>query len=70
MQIDRKSLVHFVSCLDCENKIAWSDSKVLKSQMIKRDFWKSYKIWTSHGEIDDALLEVDIGGVGDDNSHG
>jgi hypothetical protein len=37
--------------------------------LIKRGFNKSYTIWTSHGEIDDALLKVDTGGVGDDNSH-
>ena len=59
----------FCPCVDCENKIAWSDSKVVKSHLIKRGFKKSYTIWTTHGEIDDALLEVDIGGVGDDNSH-
>jgi hypothetical protein len=42
---------------------------VVKSHLIKRGFKKSYTIWTSHDEIDDALLEVDIGGVRDDNSH-
>jgi hypothetical protein len=42
---------------------------VVKSHLIKRGFKKSYTIWTSHGEIDDALFEVDTGGVGDDNSH-
>jgi hypothetical protein len=42
---------------------------VVKSHLIKRGFKKSYTIWTSHGEIDDALLEVDTGGVEDDNSH-
>jgi hypothetical protein len=30
---------------------------------------KSYTIWTSHGEIDNALLEVDRGVVREDNSH-
>jgi hypothetical protein len=50
-------------------QIAWLDSKVVKSHLIKRGFKKSYTIWITHGEIDDALLEVDIGGVGDDNSH-
>jgi hypothetical protein len=59
----------FCPCVDCENKIAWSDSKVVKSHLIKRGFKKSYTIWTSRGEIDDALLEVDTRGVGDDNSH-
>jgi hypothetical protein len=59
----------FCPCVDCENKIAWSNSKVVKSHLIKRGFNKSYTIWTSHGEIDDTLLKVDTGGVGDDNSH-
>jgi hypothetical protein len=59
----------FCPCVDCDNKIAWSDSKVVKSNLIKRGFKKSYTIWTSHGEIDNALLEVDRGEVRDDNSH-
>jgi hypothetical protein len=59
----------FCPCVDCENKIAWSDSKVVKSHLIKRGFKKNYIIWTTHGEIDDALLEVNTGGVGDGNSH-
>jgi hypothetical protein len=59
----------FCPCVDCENKIVWLDSKVVKSHLIKRGFKKSYTIWTTHGEIGDALLEVDIGEVGDDNSH-
>jgi hypothetical protein len=59
----------FCPCVDCENKIVWSDSKVIKSHLIKRGFKKSYTIWTTHGEIDNALLEVDTGGVGDGNSH-
>jgi hypothetical protein len=42
---------------------------VVKSHLIKRGFKKSYTIWTVHGEIDDALLEVDTRGVGDDNFH-
>jgi hypothetical protein len=44
-------------------------SNVVKSHLIKRGFKKSYTIWTTHGEIDDALLEVDTERVGDDNSH-
>jgi hypothetical protein len=59
----------FYPYVDCENKIMWSDSEVVKSHLIKRGFKKSYTIWISHSEIDDALLEVDTGGVGDDNSH-
>jgi hypothetical protein len=42
---------------------------VVKSHLIKRGFKKNYTIWTTHGEIDDALLEVNTGGVGDDNSN-
>jgi hypothetical protein len=42
---------------------------VVKLHLIKRGFKKSYTIWTAHGEIDDALLEVDTRGVGDNNSH-
>jgi hypothetical protein len=42
---------------------------VVKSHLIKRGFKKRYTIWTPHCEIDDALFEVDTGGVGDDNSH-
>jgi hypothetical protein len=30
----------FCPCVDCENKIAWLDSKVVKSHLIKRDFLK------------------------------
>jgi hypothetical protein len=37
--------------------------------LIKRGFKKSYTIWTAHGEIDNALLEVDREEVRDDNSH-
>jgi hypothetical protein len=47
----------------------WSDSKVVKSHLIKRGFKKSYIIWTTHSEIDNALIEVDRGDVRDDNSH-
>ena len=59
----------FCPCVDCDNKIAWSDSNVVKSHLIKRGFKKSCTIWTTHGEIDNALLEVDRGEVRDDNSH-
>jgi hypothetical protein len=59
----------FCLCVDCDNKIAWSDSKVVKSHLIKRGFKKGYTIWRAHGEIDNALLEVDRGEVRDDNSH-
>jgi hypothetical protein len=49
----------FCPCVDCDNKFAWLDSKVVKSHLIERGFMKSYTIWTAHGEIDNALLEVD-----------
>jgi hypothetical protein len=42
MQIERKGVIYFV--VDCDNKIAWSDSKVVKSLLIKRGFKKSYTI--------------------------
>jgi hypothetical protein len=61
--------VIFYSCVDCENKIAWPDSKVVQSHLIKRGFKRNYIVWTKHGEIDDTLHEVDIG-VGDNNSDG
>jgi hypothetical protein len=48
-------------CVDCENKIAWSDSNVVQSHLIKRGFRRNYTIWTKHCEIDDTLHEVDIG---------
>jgi hypothetical protein len=46
-------------CVVYDNKITWSNSNVVKSHLIKRGFKKSYTIWTAHGEIDNALLEVD-----------
>jgi hypothetical protein len=59
----------FCPCVDCDNKITWLDSKVVKSHLIKRDFKKSHTIWIAHGEIDNALFRVDRGEVRDDNSH-
>jgi hypothetical protein len=59
----------FCFCVDCQNKIAWPDSKVVQSHLIKRAFKRNYTIWTKHGEIDDTLHEVDIW-VGDNNSDG
>jgi hypothetical protein len=47
--------VIFCPCFDCENKIAWSDSKVVQSHLIKKGFERNYTIWTEHGEIDDTL---------------
>jgi hypothetical protein len=49
----------FCPCVDCENKIAWPNSKVVKSHLIKRGFKRNYTIWIKHGEIDDTLHEVD-----------
>jgi hypothetical protein len=59
----------FYSYVDCANKIAWSNSKVLQSHLIKRGFKRNYIVWIKHGEIDDTLHEVDTG-VGDNNSDG
>jgi hypothetical protein len=41
--IEKKSDI-FCPCVDCDNKITWSDSKVVKSHLIKRGFKKSYTI--------------------------
>jgi hypothetical protein len=49
----------FCPCVDCKNKIAWSDSKVVQSHLIKRSFKRNYIVWTKHGEIDDTLHKVD-----------
>jgi hypothetical protein len=57
----------FGPCIDCENRIAWPDSKVVQSYRIKRGFKRNYAVWTKHGEIDDTLYEVDTR-VGDNNS--
>jgi hypothetical protein len=59
----------FCLCVDYENKIVWTDSKVVQSHLIKGGFKRNYTIWTKHGEIDDTLHEVDIG-VEDNNSNG
>jgi hypothetical protein len=59
----------FCPCVDCENKIVWPDSKVVKSHLIKRGLKRNYTVWTKHGEIDDTLHEVDTR-VGDNNSDG
>jgi hypothetical protein len=48
----------FYHCVDCDNKIAWSDSKVVKSHLIKRGFKKSYTIWIAHDVIDNALHDI------------
>jgi hypothetical protein len=59
---DRKCDI-FCPYVDCDNKKAWSDSKVVISHLIKRGIKKRYILWTTHGEIDNALLEVDRGEV-------
>jgi hypothetical protein len=59
----------FYPCVDCENKVARPDSKVVQSHLIKRCFKWNYTVWTKHGEKDDTLHEVDTG-VGDNNSDG
>jgi hypothetical protein len=59
----------FCLCVDYENKIAWLDSNVVQSHLIKRGFKRNCTVWTKHGEIDDTLHEVDTR-VGDNNSNG
>jgi hypothetical protein len=59
----------FCPCVDCETKIAWPNSKVVQSHLVKRGFKRNYTVWTKHGEIDDILHEVGTG-VGDNNSDG
>jgi hypothetical protein len=59
----------FYPCVDCENKIAWPNHKVVQSHLIKSGFKRNYTLWTKHGEIDDTLYEVDRE-VGDNNSDG
>jgi hypothetical protein len=49
----------FYPCVDCENKITWSDFNVVQSHLIKRGFKRNYTMWTKYGEIDDTLHEVD-----------
>jgi hypothetical protein len=49
----------FCPYVDCENKIAWPDSKVVQSHLIKRGFKRNYIVWIKHGEIDDTLHELD-----------
>jgi hypothetical protein len=59
----------FCPYVDYENKIAWPDSKVVQSHLIKRGFKRNYTVWIKHGEIDDILHEVDTGAE-DNNSNG
>jgi hypothetical protein len=68
MHIDRKRLIYFVPVVIVKTKLRDRILKWSNHTLIERGLQKSYTIWTSHGEIDDALLEVDTG-VGDDNSH-
>ena len=56
----------FCPCVDCENKLAWEDSTVIRSHLINRGFKKNYTIWTKHGEIDPAGIDQDDYG-GDDH---
>jgi hypothetical protein len=50
----------FCTLVDCENKNAWPDYKVVQSHLIKRGFKRNNTVWQKHGEIDDTLHEVDI----------
>jgi hypothetical protein len=59
MQTSKTKNDIFCPCVDFENKIAWPDSKVVQSHLIKRGFKRNYTVCTNHGEIDDTLHEVD-----------
>jgi hypothetical protein len=59
MQTSRTKMIYFCPCVDCENKIVWSYSKVVQSHLIKRCFKRNYTVWKKYGEIDDTLCEVD-----------
>jgi hypothetical protein len=59
----------FCPCVDCENKIAWLNPKVIQSHLIKRGFKRNYTLWTKHGEKDDTLHNVDTE-VGDNSFDG
>ena len=39
-------------CVDCDNKLAWTDIVEIRSHLVKRGFKKNYMIWTEHGELD------------------
>jgi hypothetical protein len=59
----------FCPCVDYENKIMWSYSKIVQSHLINRGFKRNYTVWIKHSEIDDTLHKVDTG-VGDNNFDG
>jgi hypothetical protein len=59
----------FCLCVDCENKIAWPNPKVIQSHLIKRGFKRNYTLRIKHGEKDDTLHNVDTE-VGDNSSYG
>ena len=41
-----------VAAADCDNKIAWRDTGVIQSHLLKRGFKNNYTIWSEHGELD------------------
>jgi hypothetical protein len=48
----RKSKEILCSCIDCDNKIAWRDTGVIQSHLLKSGFKNNYTIWSEHGELD------------------
>lgn len=48
----RKSKEILCPCIDCDNKIAWRDTGVIQSHLLKRGFKNNYTIWSEHGELD------------------
>jgi hypothetical protein len=48
----RKSKEILCPCIDCDNKVAWRDTGVIQSHLLKRGFKNNYTIWTEHGELD------------------
>jgi hypothetical protein len=48
----RKSKEILCSCINCDNKIAWRDTGVIQSHLIKRGFKNNDTIWSEHGELD------------------
>jgi hypothetical protein len=48
----RKNKEILCPCIDCDNKVAWRDTGVIQSHLLKRGFKNNYTIWTEHGELD------------------
>jgi hypothetical protein len=48
----QKSKEILCPCNDFDNKIAWRDTGVIQSHLLKRGFKNNYTIWSEHGELD------------------